>query len=156
MDERSMEAFTIDIPEEITPELTITIDVSQALANRTAKIKALDVTLSKIAEEIEIASPTVPNIAALRRLLPAITTVATRAAALAAAIEQLLAEMQQSQPCNASGFFCNDTTDQDGRQGQPGAEPPGPINTPLIDQPGGEAGEQKDGEADVCPPLKSI
>ena len=151
-----MEVFTIDIPEEILHQLTISIDVSQTLANRTAEIKALDVTLSKIAEDIEIASPTVPNIAALKRLLPTLTTLVTRGGALAAAIEQLLNKMQPSQPCHASGFFCNDTTDQDGRQGQPDAEPPGPIYTPLIDQPGGEAGEQKDGEADVCPPLKSI
>lgn len=150
MDERTEKLFAIDIPEEILSNLTVSIDVSTSLANRRAEIKAFDKTLNKIAEDIEIASPTVPNRAVLKRLLPTLTTLVTRATALAVAIERRLCETQQSQPCNASGFFCSDTTDQDGRQGQPDAKPPGPINTPPIDQPGGEAGQQKDGEADVC------
>lgn len=94
MDERTIEALAIDIPEELLCELTIAIDVSQTIANRTAEAKAFDLTLRKIAEDVEIASLTEPNILGLKRLVPALTRLAARALGLVVAIEKKLGETQ--------------------------------------------------------------
>ncbi len=94
MDERTIEVLTVDIPEELLCKLTIAIDVSQTIANRTAEAKAFDLTLRKIAEDVEIASLTEPNILGLKRLVPSLTRLAARALDLVVAIEKKLGETQ--------------------------------------------------------------